>query len=166
MCHTTVLPTVLLGDFYHIKIEHDSQCTYLYVQRNNEVGWYNHSCCRKEKCITYYECVFVAWVIEYVMRMRHIVMSPLRLYSIFPHYLINDTIFGKKLLNTKCVFWFSVHLLSETFLILRRIQRDIIKNVYRLSCKVPVIAAGLWWNLNYLYRFSKKYSNIKFYEKL
>jgi len=31
-----------------------------------------------------------------------------RLYSIFPHYLINGTIFGKKLLNTKCVFWFSV----------------------------------------------------------
>ena len=37
----------------------------------------------------------------------------------FPHYLINGTIFWKKLLNTKCVFWFSVQLWSETFLILR-----------------------------------------------
>jgi len=33
---------------------------------------------------------------------------PVRLYNIFPHYLINDTIFGKeKLLNMKCVLIFS-----------------------------------------------------------
>ena len=32
---------------------------------------------------------------------------------------------GKKLLNTKCVFWFSPQLLSETFLILRRIHRHV-----------------------------------------
>jgi len=49
---------------------------------------------------------------------------PAPLYHIFPHYLINDTIFEKKLLNTKCVFWFSVQLLSETFFILRRNERD------------------------------------------
>jgi hypothetical protein len=29
----------------------------------------------------------------------------------------------------KRVFWFSLQLLSETFLILRRIQRDIISNL-------------------------------------
>jgi hypothetical protein len=34
--------------------------------------------------------------------------------------------FGRKLLNTKYVFWFSVQLLSKTFLILRRIEQDII----------------------------------------
>jgi hypothetical protein len=61
------------------------------------------------------------------------------LYHIFPHYLINGTILGKKLLNIKCVFWFSVQLWSETFLILRRIQRDIIINVHRFSCKVPLL---------------------------
>jgi hypothetical protein len=43
------------------------------------------------------------------------------------------------LLNIICVFWFPLQLLSETFLILRRIQRDIIINVHRSSCKVPVI---------------------------
>jgi hypothetical protein len=49
--------------------------------------------------------------------------------------------FVKKLLNLKCVFWFSLKILSETFPILRRIQRDININVrvYRSSCKVPVI---------------------------
>jgi hypothetical protein len=29
--------------------------------------------------------------------------------------------------------------LSETFLILRRTERDMIENVYRSACKVPVI---------------------------
>ena len=42
---------------------------------------------------------------------------------IFRHYLINDTFYGRKLLNIKCVFQFSLQLLFETFLILRIIQR-------------------------------------------
>ena len=46
---------------------------------------------------------------------------------------------GKNSYWTKtCVFWFSLQLLSETFLILRRTESDIIINVNRSSCKVPV----------------------------
>ena len=33
-------------------------------------------------------------------------LRPLWLHHIFLHYLINGTIFGKKLLNVKCVFYF------------------------------------------------------------
>jgi hypothetical protein len=44
--------------------------------------------------------------------------------------------FLKKLLNKKCKFWFSLQLLSQTFLILRRIQRDIIVNVIKSSCQI------------------------------
>jgi hypothetical protein len=61
---------------------------------------------------------------------------PVRLYHIFPHYLINGKIVEKKLLN---VFRFSQHLLFETFLILRSTERDMIKHVYWTVCKVPVI---------------------------
>jgi len=36
----------------------------------------------------------------------------------------------KKLLTIKCLFWFSLQLLSEIFLVVRRIQRDIVINVH------------------------------------
>jgi hypothetical protein len=64
----------------------------------------------------------------------------------FPYYLTNCTIFGggggRELLNRKCVFWFYLQLLFETFLIQRRIQRDIVINVKTSSRKVPVILVG------------------------
>ena len=44
--------------------------------------------------------------------------------------------FQKKLLNIKCVF--SLQFLSETFLILGTIEREIVKDVCQSSCKVPV----------------------------
>ena len=69
----------------------------------------------------------------------------------------------KNLLNSKCVFCFSPQLLSEISLILRRNERDMVKNVYWSSGKLPFILVRLYWNLNFLGIFSKKYSNIKFH---
>jgi len=40
---------------------------------------------------------------------------PVRLYNILTHSLIKGMIFKIKLLNIKCVFWFSLQLLSATF---------------------------------------------------
>ena len=89
---------------------------------------------------------------------------PVRLY-IFPYYLTNDMFFGGRDYWTY-VFWFSLQILSETFLDRRRIQRDIIINVYRFSCEVPVPSSDFKWNLNFLDRFFEKYSNIKLHENL
>ena len=60
---------------------------------------------------------------------------------IFPNYLINGTarFSKKKLLKTKCVFWYSLQRLSETFLILRRTEWDMILYVYWSLCKVPLL---------------------------
>ena len=50
-------------------------------------------------------------------------LCPVRLYNIFPHYLINGTIFeGENLLDTKFVFWLSLQLLFETVFIPRKLS--------------------------------------------
>jgi hypothetical protein len=42
-------------------------------------------------------------------------MDGLWLHHIFPHYLINGTIIGRKLLNIECVFWFSLQICLKYF---------------------------------------------------
>jgi hypothetical protein len=94
----------------------------------------------------------------------YIVICGLSGSTIFYRIISQMALFsGKKLLNTKCVFWFSLHLLFENFLILRRIQRDFVVNVHRYSCKVPIIVHRFCWNLHFLYRVLKKKTlNVKF----
>jgi hypothetical protein len=69
----------------------------------------------------------------------HLRLRRLRLSRIFPHFLTNGTIFEKNLSTIKCVFIFSLKILPEIFLILRRIQRDMTKILYWSSRKVPAI---------------------------
>jgi hypothetical protein len=82
-------------------------------------------------------------------------LRPLWFHHIFRHFLIKGTIFGKKLLKVKCVFWFSLELLFEIFLILRRIQPDIVINVESLYVKKPLFLSD-FNEKNFLDRFSKK----------
>jgi hypothetical protein len=57
--------------------------------------------------------------------------------------------FRKNIVESKSVFLFSLQLLSETFLILRRIERDVITNVHRFSVKYPFFLSDL--NETYLF---------------
>jgi len=91
--------------------------------------------------MTNYECVFVALVIVHAKRMFsaphytvYCHLWSIWLNHIFPHYLINAMIFGKKLQNIKYVLIFS-EFLCEIFLILRRNQRDVIIG-YNISNKM------------------------------
>jgi hypothetical protein len=65
-------------------------------------------------------------------------LRPALLYRIFPHYLVNGTIFGRKLLNIKRVFRVFLQLLSETFFIVGRTERDMIEMCVGLHVKWPL----------------------------
>jgi hypothetical protein len=85
--------------------------------------------------------VFVVLGIRHSKHMRLLISSSVPCptvphFSTLPHKQYN---FRKESLNTKRVFRFSVQVLSETFLVLRGTEGDMIKNVHRYSCKVPVI---------------------------
>ena len=87
----------------------------------------------------YSECVFVELVIEDATHMRHIVICGLPRSTIFFHIISQTALFKKQGAQHKmCVQIFSTNV-SEIFLILRRTECDVVKNVYWSSCKVPVI---------------------------
>ena len=90
-----------------------------------------------------------AWAVFYIL------LWPDRSYHNFPYYLINNTICGQTLLNIECMLEFSLHILSGTFYILRRIQRDFVISVRKSSCKIPVIVVRFKWNSNFLDKCSK-----------
>ena len=64
--------------------------------------------------ITYSECMFLALGIQHAKRMHRIILSSV-VCTIFAHYLTNSTISVQTALNIKCVFLFSLLVLSETF---------------------------------------------------
>jgi hypothetical protein len=135
---TPKVSCALSGDVY--LTEQYRQCTY---NVNIEARSCNHRCSGKSVSITKPECVCICRV-GYTACNAHALYFYLwsaTLYSIFPHYLLNDTIFRKRkmLLTIKRVIWFSLQFLTETFLILRRNERDMSKTVYWSDCKVPVI---------------------------
>ena len=84
----------------------------------------------------------------------------------FPHYLINGTTYGKKkILSTKCVFWFSAQLLSEN--ICHSINNW---GINYHKCNYVFVQSTRYSNqilmkLEMSLQFFEKYSYITFHEK-
>ena len=95
--------------------------------------------CKSNEYYVFWVCV-CSLVIKHAMSMRHIVICGLPHTTIFFHIISQTTRFlEKKLLNTECEFWFSIQLLSVTFLNLRNFEQDIIINMcIGLHVKYPL----------------------------
>ena len=113
---------------------------------------------------TYAECVCSLRYPACNVHAPYIHLWPAWFYIIFPHCLINGKIWEeKKLLNTKCVFRFSLQLFPETFLIPRN-ERDMIKTVCWSSGKASVILLTISTKHEFSRDILEKYKNIKFHE--
>jgi len=100
------------------------------------------------------------------MRMCHIIICGLsgsKHISTLSHKWHN---LKKKLLSLKYVFWFSWQLLSETFLILRRTEWDMIKNAYWSSYKNAHYSCHILMKPEISWQIFEHCSNIQFHENL
>ena len=100
--------------------------------------------------------MFVALRIQHVRRIAHIVICGLSgYYNTFATLSHKRHRFRKKVLNIKRVFWLSLQLLSETFLILSRTERRTVINVSWSSCTVTGIHVKFKLSLKFQVGFSK-----------
>jgi hypothetical protein len=126
---------------------------------NVEARSCSHNCSGKSISITYAEYVLVALVTH------HIVTFGLSECTTFFNIALQMARFSRKKKSYwLCLFWFSLQLLSEIFLILRRIQPNIIINVYRSLRNEAVRYYHISMKLALSGHIFEKYSNIQFNE--
>jgi hypothetical protein len=100
----------------------------MYVQRDIKARSCNNCGSGKSICITNPECVFVAIVIQHAIRMRRFVNCDMSYSTTFFHIKRTPFSKNKRLPNMKCVTWFSLQILSDTFYITSRNERDMTTN--------------------------------------
>ena len=121
----------------------------MYVQRNIKERSRNHCCSVKALSFTYSVCFLLSYpacnACPYLQYFSTLSQKTARFSK-------------KKIIEHKMNISIVSTDLTETLLLLGT-DRDMIKNVFRSSCKVPFIIVRLKWNLIFLDRFLGKYSN-------
>ena len=85
---------------------------------------------------------------------------PLRLYDIFPHYVINGEIFGQILPNMKCVFWFCPQFWLKHFSFWKELSAILSYIYIRLHVRCLLLLSDLNESWIYGHIFEKKNSNV------
>jgi hypothetical protein len=93
----------------------------------------NNCCSGKAISIAYSKYMFLALGNQHAM-----CMWPVQLYNIFFALSHKRQDFRERKKECKIYVLFSLQILSETFLILRRTERNVMKNIYYFSCKYPL----------------------------
>jgi hypothetical protein len=128
----------------HNQYEMQQNCSMFHLKPYKRKSTYKATLRHLHKSSNY----FIFWVCVYSMQstcaISYCHLWLVWVYHIFPHYIINSTIFegggGGKSQWTKNVFFFiSLQILSETFLILWTTKWHIFINVQRSSCIVPIV---------------------------
>jgi hypothetical protein len=116
-------------------VKQDRRCTYTVTLRRVRAIIF---AAEKQWEFIHYEWVFVTEVLSVKCAILSTVASRALLYfPILSHK--RQGFLEKKIIEHKCLIWFSLQLVSETFIILRRTEQDMIKKVFFSSFKIPVI---------------------------
>jgi hypothetical protein len=111
--------------------------------------------------------VCVALGIQYAMRMRLIVICGLHRCTKFFHIISYMARFSNiYTLKTKCVLLFPLQHLSETFLILRRTEWDMIKKCLLVFMLIPIYSCLILMKPEFSRQFFRKILNTKTHENM
>jgi hypothetical protein len=136
----------------------------MFVLRNIEARSWNLYCSGKATSIAQPACFCSLRYPASKARAPYCLLYTASFYYIFPHYLINGTIFVKTLLNTKRGFRVSLQLSSETFFILRRTERDMTKKCVLVFMSSTLYSGSILMKVEFSRQIVEKYSNIHFHE--
>jgi len=111
-----------------LNFKHNRQLTH---RRNTVARSHNHCCHAKAMCYRFWVCICS---LSYLARKAHApyctVICGLSRSTILSTLSHKRYAVRKNVIKQKCVFWFSLQIRSETFLILRGFQQRIIINVH------------------------------------
>jgi len=125
----------------------------------------NHCCSEKSGTIPYSQHVFVALGTQHAIGMCHFVICVLSDSTIFFYLILWRAQFKKKVIERKmCVLIFCT-IFSETYLILRGTERDMIKKCVLVSMLRIRYSCHILKNLEVCWQIFEKYANIKFHEQ-